>query len=368
MSKRPATKGTRSAVRVAKEGTSSAGTKRHSVSQRAAGAGRQASSRVKRPTRGLRPPQRVAPVVPAVSPTPASATGAAEKLQKVLARAGIGSRREMERWIEEGRITVDGATATLGQRVVLGQDIRIDAQPLSAGAAIGIARRIIVYRKPEGEMCTTSDPDGRPTIFDHLPRLRNGRWIAVGRLDFNTQGLLLLTTDGELANRLMHPSREIDREYAVRVLGKVDALILERLLQGIDLEDGLAKFDTLVDAGGEGANHWYHVTLKEGRNREVRRLWEAVGLTVSRLIRVRYGPVTLPRDLRPGRWQEMDAKTTTQLLKLVDMQDAPRPPAPGRGMRNPDRIKPQRISRPPRTARLPARTAKQAKAKAKAKA
>ena len=317
-------------------------------------------------SRGLRrpaaPPPAEAAAVPATS---------AEKLQKVLARAGIGSRREMERWIGEGRIQVDGAPASLGQRVLPGQDIRVDGQSLSAGAAHGAARRILIYRKPEGEMCTTVDPEGRPTIYDHLPRLRNGRWIAVGRLDFNTQGLLLLTTDGELANRLMHPSSEIDREYAVRVLGNADKEVLDRLRAGIDLEDGLAKFDTLVDAGGEGANHWYHVTLKEGRNREVRRLWEAVGLKVSRLIRVRYGMVTLPRGLRPGRWQEMDPKTAKQLLKLVNMEVDTPEPAPARagsplaGSAHAARkaATKQRISRPPRTARLPARSAKQAKRK-----
>ncbi len=318
-------------------------------------------------SRGLRRPAPAAQEAAA----PAAASSA-EKLQKVLARAGIGSRREMERWIEEGRIQVDGAPAGLGQRVLPGQDIRVDGQSLSAGAAHGSARRILIYRKPEGEMCTTVDPEGRPTIYDHLPRLRNGRWIAVGRLDFNTQGLLLLTTDGELANRLMHPSSEIDREYAVRVLGNADKEVLDRLRLGIDLEDGLAKFDTLVDAGGEGANHWYHVTLKEGRNREVRRLWEAVGLKVSRLIRVRYGMVTLPRGLRPGRWQEMDPKTAKQLLKLVNMEVEAPEPAPTRSGGPPagsahaarKSAAKQRISRPPRTARLPARSAKQAKRKA----
>jgi 23S rRNA pseudouridine2605 synthase len=291
--------------------------------------------------------------------TPARAVPEAdEKLQKVLARAGIGSRREMERWIDEGRVTVDGARADRGQRVLPGQEICVDGHPLSAGAAAGMRRRILIYRKPEGEMCTTSDPEGRPTVFQNLPPLRNGRWIAVGRLDFNTQGLLLLTSDGELANRLMHPSSEIDREYAVRVLGKVDEDILTRLTQGIELEDGLARFDTLVDAGGEGANHWYHVTLKEGRNREVRRLWEAAGLKVSRLIRVRYGPVTLPRGLRPGRWEDMDPKVEAKLLKLVGMEptEAERPTRGSR--RGAPQAAPRRVSRPPRTARLPARAPK----------
>jgi 23S rRNA pseudouridine2605 synthase len=220
----------------------------------------------------------------------------------------------MERWIEEGRIAVDGARATLGQRVEPGQTISIDGRPLSTGAALGGRQRTIIYHKPDGELCTRDDPAGRPTIFDRLPVLRNARWITVGRLDFNTQGLLLLTTDGELANRLMHPSREIEREYAVRVLGKVDETMLERLQAGIELEDGPARFDTIVDVGGEGANHWYHVTLKEGRQREVRRLWEAVGLTVSRLVRVRYGPIALPRHMHAGHWRELDKEQTTALL------------------------------------------------------
>jgi 23S rRNA pseudouridine2605 synthase len=243
-----------------------------------------------------------------------------EKLQKVLARAGLGSRRELEHWIEDGRITVNGVVARLGDRVLPGQDIRVDGQPLSAGARHGTRRRVILYSKPEGQVCTTADPQGRPTVFDHLPVLRNARWIVIGRLDFNTQGLLLFTTDGELANKLMHPSSEIEREYAVRVLGKVDADMLARLRAGVQLDDGPAHFDDIRDAGGEGANHWYHVTLKEGRNREVRRLWEAVGVKVSRLIRVRFGPVTLPRLLRPGRWQELDKETMAALLETVGIQ------------------------------------------------
>ena len=245
---------------------------------------------------------------------------AGEKLQKVLARAGLGSRRVLEQWISDGRITVNGVVAKLGDRVLPGQDIRVDGVPLSAGARHGIRCRIILYHKPEGQVCTTADPEGRPTVFDHLPVLRNARWIVVGRLDFNTQGLLIFTTDGELANRLMHPSSEIEREYAVRVLGNVDAGMLARLREGVQLEDGPAHFDTITDAGGEGANRWYHVTLKEGRNREVRRLWEAVGAKVSRLIRVRFGPVTLPRLLRPGRWAELDKDTAALLLRSVGIE------------------------------------------------
>jgi len=252
-----------------------------------------------------------------------------EKLQKVLARAGLGSRRELEHWITDGRITVNGVVAKLGDRVLPGQDIRVDGHSLSAGARHGTRRRVIIYSKPEGQVCTMADPEGRPTVFDHLPVLRNARWIVIGRLDFNTQGLLLFTTDGELANKLMHPSSEIEREYAVRVLGNVDADMLARLRAGVQLDDGPAHFDDIRDAGGEGANHWYHVTLKEGRNREVRRLWEAVGVKVSRLIRVRFGPVTLPRMLRPGRWEELDKDVMAALIESVGL--APDEPREGRG-------------------------------------
>lgn len=250
---------------------------------------------------------------------------AGEKLQKVLARAGLGSRRELELWIEGGRVTVNGAVAKLGDRVLPQQDIRVDGQPLSASARHGTRRRVIIYSKPEGQVCTMADPEGRPTVFDRLPVLRGARWIVIGRLDFNTQGLLLFTTDGALANKLMHPSSEIEREYAVRVLGAVDADMLTRLRAGVPLDDGPAHFDDIRDAGGEGANHWYHVTLKEGRNREVRRMWEAVGVKVSRLIRVRFGPVTLPRMLRPGRWEELDPELMTALVESVGLApEAPR--------------------------------------------
>jgi 23S rRNA pseudouridine2605 synthase len=273
-----------------------------------------------------------------------------EKLQKVLARAGLGSRRVIEGWIAEGRVTVDGVTANLGQRVTPEQDIRVDGQPLAAGARHGVRRRVILYNKPEGEVTTTRDPEGRPTVFDRLPPIRNARWIVVGRLDFNTQGLLLFTTDGELANRLMHPSSEIEREYAVRVLGQVDPEMLTRLHEGVPLDDGPAHFDTIVDAGGEGANHWYHVTLKEGRHREVRRLWEAVGVTVSRLIRVRFGPVTLPRILRTGRWMDLDEPATEALLKSVGLEPETAPRAAPAGKRPAGR-RGGVASRPPRTRR-----------------
>lgn len=242
-----------------------------------------------------------------------------EKLQKVLARAGLGSRRQIERWIEEGRISIDGHPAALGARVTPDQALRVDGRIVPAHA-FQTKPRILLYHKPEGEVCTRSDPQGRPTVFDKLPSLRGARWIAVGRLDFNTSGLLLFTTDGELANRLMHPSREIEREYAVRVLGKISDDMLARLKQGVMLEDGPARFDSIVDAGGTGANHWYHVTLKEGRNREVRRLWDAVGVQVSRLMRIRFGSIQLPPHFHAGRSMELDDDATAALYEQVGLK------------------------------------------------
>ncbi len=247
-----------------------------------------------------------------------------ERLQKVLARAGFGSRREIERWIEEGRITVDGKSVTLGTRVAPNQVIRVDGRAV-ARAELAPGRRILIYHKPEGEVCTRSDPQGRPIVFDRLPRLRRGRWICVGRLDINSAGLLLFTTDGELANRLMHPSRGIEREYAVRVLGPVSDEAISRLKSGVELEDGPARFESVVDAGGSGVNRWYHVILKEGRKREVRRLWEAVGVMVSRLIRIRFGPVSLPRRLRAGHVADLDKASADALNRAAGLEARPGP-------------------------------------------
>lgn len=237
-----------------------------------------------------------------------SAAPATEKLQKLLARAGFGSRRELETWIAEGRITVNGKLATLGDRATLSDKICVDGKNISATRLAGPRVRVLLYNKPIGEICTRSDPEGRPTIFEYLPSLEKGRWIAVGRLDINTSGLLILTSDGELANRLMHPSAQIDREYLVRVMGAVDADMLQRLREGVELDDGVARF---TDVGllhkeeSESINRWYCCTLMEGRNREVRRLWESQGLRVSRLKRVRFGPVSLANKLPEGRWQEL---------------------------------------------------------------
>lgn len=243
-----------------------------------------------------------------------------EKLQKVLARAGFGSRRQLEEWIRAGRIAVNGRIAQLGDRVSGTDRITIDGRAMAAQPHAP-HRRVLAYHKPVGEVCTRDDPDGRPTIFEHLPRLRSGRWITVGRLDINTSGLLLLTNDGDLANRLMHPSHRVEREYAVRVLGEVGPDILERLTRGVELDDGPARFDALRDAGGAGVNHWYHVTLHEGRNREVRRLWESQGVAVSRLMRVRYGPVVLRRGLRAGHWEELPAREVSALLIAVGIRE-----------------------------------------------
>lgn len=241
-----------------------------------------------------------------------------ERLQKVLARLGIGSRREIEEWVVAGRITVNGEPAELGQKIGPGDRVKLNGKLLSVRFAAR-APRVLIYHKPEGEIVSREDPEGRPTVFERLPLLRKGRWIAVGRLDFNTSGLLLFTNDGALANRLMHPRYELEREYAVRLLGELAEEQIESLKTGIQLEDGLARFTSLTDQGGEGANHWYKVTLSEGRNREVRRMFEAIGLTVSRLMRVRYGPVTLSSRLKRGMWMEMPEE---EVYKLADV---PRP-------------------------------------------
>lgn len=239
-----------------------------------------------------------------------------EKIQKVLANAGVGSRRQIESWIAEGRITVNDQPATIGCRVEITAKICIDGKLVKWQVQSSDRTRILIYHKPEGEVATRSDPQGRPTVFDNLPILRRQRWIQVGRLDLNTSGLLIFTTNGELANYLMHPRYEFEREYAVRVMGTVTDQALHNLKTGVLLEDGMAHFDSIIkDPGGTGINHWYHVILKEGRQREVRRLWETQNVQVSRLIRVRYGSVWLPRLLRPGRYEELEKKQVNEFLK-----------------------------------------------------
>ncbi len=252
-----------------------------------------------------------------------------ERIQKVLANAGVGSRREVDRWLQEGRVTVDGKKAQPGDRLTGGEKIKVDGKPLAETPAQDPPARVLLYYKPEGEVCTRNDPEGRATVFDSLPVPAAGRWISVGRLDYNTSGLLLLTTDGDLAHRLMHPSWEIEREYAVRVLGEVPAEKLNQLLEGIMLDDGPAKFVRLWEAGGSGANHWYHAVIGEGRRREVRRMWEAVEVRVSRLIRVRFGPLELPPGMRTGQWRELRQEEFASLyhavgLKLPAVARAPR--------------------------------------------
>jgi 23S rRNA pseudouridine2605 synthase len=245
-----------------------------------------------------------------------------EKLQKILAQVGLGSRREMERWIEQGRVQLNGELAKLGERAGPNDEIEVDGKKVTRAEVV--PRRVLVYNKPEGEVCTRNDPDGRPTVFDRLPRIKGERWIAVGRLDINTAGLLLFTTDGELANKLMHPSTNtVDREYAVRVAGEVTPEIIETLKKGVVLEDGMAKFTDVQFFDGEGFNQWYHVCIMEGRNREVRRLWESQDLKVSRLKRVRYGCIFLPKKVSVGRWLELDQKDTDELASLVNMPSKP---------------------------------------------
>lgn len=242
-----------------------------------------------------------------------------EKLQKVLARAGLGSRREMERWIEQGRVKVNDQVAKLGERVSIQDKIKVDNKFINQKRT-EVQQRVIAYHKPLGEVCTRDDPEGRKTIFSNLPKLKTGRWISVGRLDLNTSGLLLLTTDGELANKLMHPSSEVEREYAVRILGDVSPEIIEQLKNNVPLDDGDAHFSDVKVAGGQGANHWYHVILKEGRNREVRRLWEYFGFAVSRLMRIRYGNITLNRSVRASKSEDLTEKEMSSLYDSVGLK------------------------------------------------
>ncbi len=243
-----------------------------------------------------------------------------EKVQKLLAKAGLGSRREMESVIAEGRVSVNGSIIELGARASEQDKIRVDGRVISVPKQESLVRRVIAYNKPEGEVCTRKDPEGRKTVFDALPSPGKGRWIAIGRLDLNTGGLLLFTNDGELANRLMHPRYELEREYAVRVNGEISDDTIAQLKAGVALDDGMAHFDRIVFSGGEGFNQWYHVTLKEGRNREVRRLWEAVGGQVSRLIRVRYGMVGLDRRLKRGAWMELEPNLVKEIEKSVGLK------------------------------------------------
>lgn len=255
-----------------------------------------------------------------------------EKIQKVLARAGLGSRREIERWVSEGRVSINGKIATLGARVGSSDELKVDGKLVSSKELASGSCRVLVYNKPPGEICTRTDPEGRPTVFDHLPPIPNGRWIVVGRLDINTSGLLLFTSDGELANKLMHPSSEMDREYVVRVMGQVEDDAIERLKGGVMLDDGEARFTDITaikNKKEEAINQWFYCSLIEGRNREVRRLWESQGYKVSRLKRVRFGPVHLLAKVKEGAWIELDEKEVEALyndVKIPYTKSAPLTP------------------------------------------
>ncbi len=240
------------------------------------------------------------------------------RLQKLLAQHGMGSRRDMDAMVAAGRTSINGVIAKPGDRVAPGDVVRVDDKIIRFRYHTRLPR-IMLYHKPEGEIVSIDDPEGRPSVFDKLPKMKTSKWVAIGRLDFNTSGLLIFTTDGTLANRLMHPRFEMEREYAVRIIGELTPEQATRLKGGVELVDGLAKFEQLEDQGGTGTNHWYRVVLKEGRNREVRRMFEIMGLTVSRLMRVRFGPIHLPPRLKRGMMLELDDVEVEQLLKLVNL-------------------------------------------------
>lgn len=242
-----------------------------------------------------------------------------ERLQKILSQAGLGSRREMEQWIDQGLIKINGQVAKLGDQASSEDRIHVKGKLIDNPLKIHSKTRILLYHKPVGEICSRNDPKFHNTVFDNLPKLRHGRWIQVGRLDLNTSGLLVLTNNGELANRLMHPRYGLEREYAVRIHGVVQEESIKNLLKGVLLEDGPAQFKSILYKGGEGTNSWYHVVLTEGKNREVRRLWKTQGVEVSRLIRIRYGSFIMPRSLARGRFKELSFKEVEEILRGLDL-------------------------------------------------
>lgn len=244
-----------------------------------------------------------------------------QRIQKVLANAGLGSRRAIEQWIRDGRIAVNGQPAQLGDRINDEDHIKIDGRAVSSKRLGEVVHHIIIYNKPEGEIVTRRDDSGRPTVFQKMPILPKGRWIAVGRLDINSSGLLILTTHGELANRLMHPSTQVEREYAVRVHGRVSNAMLQQLVNGVELDDGPARFEDIVESGGEGSNRWYHVVIMEGRKREIRRMWEAVGAWVNRLKRVRFGPLILDSSVKVGQWRSLNQEESRDLLEMAGLKN-----------------------------------------------
>src|SRR5450830_916614 len=257
----------------------------------------------------------------------------APKLHKVLAEAGLGSRRDMEDLIVAGRVSVNGEPAHIGQRILPTDTVRINGKQIQRKVSKK-PPRVLVYHKPAGEIVSHDDPEGRPSVFDRLPNMKAAKWLAVGRLDFNTEGLLLFTTSGDLANRLMHPRYNIDREYAVRTLGVLEEGMRQKLLAGVELEDGVAQFSKIADGGGEGVNKWYRVTIGEGRNREVRRMFEAIGLTVSRLIRTRYGMMMLPQGLKRGRWEELEENSVRGMLAACGLEKVGGDAPAGKGRSN----------------------------------
>jgi 23S rRNA pseudouridine2605 synthase len=256
----------------------------------------------------------------------------APKLHKVLADVGLGSRRDMEELIIAGRVSVNGEPAHIGQRILPTDQVRINGKPIQRKVS-SKPPRVLIYHKQAGEIVSSSDPEGRATVFDRLPPIKTAKWLAVGRLDFNTEGLLVFTTSGDLANKLMHPRYGIEREYAVRTLGELEEGMRQKLLSGVELDDGPANFNKIADGGGEGVNKWYRVTISEGRNREVRRMFETVGLTVSRLIRTRYGALILPSSLKRGRWEELDEHAVRSLMAASGLGDKAKPGGqrPGKG-------------------------------------
>lgn len=241
-----------------------------------------------------------------------------EKLQKVLARAGFGSRREIEEWIAAGRVKVNGKVAVIGERVSEDDKILVDGKKLASQNKNREETRVLLYNKPEDEICTRKDPQGRPTVFDRLPPIRHGRWVSIGRLDINTSGLLLFTTDGELANKLTHPSSQIEREYAVRVMGDVTPEMVQAMHKGVVIEGHLCRFTDVQYFAGTGINQWYHVVIMEGRNREVRKLWESQGLKVSRLKRVRFGPIFIPSHVKRGNFIELNLQEIDKLRQAAE--------------------------------------------------
>jgi len=255
-----------------------------------------------------------------------------ERIQKYLANQGTGSRRQIDALLQQGRISVNGKVAKPGDQIDGREKIAIDGKLLRLQRHVA-RHRILMYHKPVGEVCTRSDPEGRADVYQNLPGLNQGRWVGIGRLDINTSGLLLFTNDGELANRLMHPSYEVEREYAVRVRGQVSLEMLQQLRDGVELDDGPAHFDDIIDSGGTGSNHWYHVVLTEGRNREVRRLWEAVGVEVSRLVRVRYDQFNLPKWLKPGKSRILDDDVVKRVYQRLGLEKKGRPQQSSRRQR-----------------------------------